>query len=91
VFAEAFSFPSFYGENMNAWIDCMSDSSTSARTGMTELKIEPNEKVVIEIPEAEKWKERCPDIFDAFIECTTFANYRNLEVGEEAPLLLFLH
>lgn len=24
VFAAAFGFPAFYGENMNAWIDCMS-------------------------------------------------------------------
>jgi RNAse (barnase) inhibitor barstar len=24
VFAEVFGFPSFYGRNMDAWIDCMS-------------------------------------------------------------------
>ena len=24
VFADAFGFPSFYGRNMDAWIDCMS-------------------------------------------------------------------
>jgi hypothetical protein len=23
VFAEAFGFPGFYGQNMDAWIDCM--------------------------------------------------------------------
>ena len=23
VFAEVFGFPSFYGKNMNAWVDCM--------------------------------------------------------------------
>jgi RNAse (barnase) inhibitor barstar len=25
VFADVFDFPDYYGRNMNAWIDCMSD------------------------------------------------------------------
>jgi len=25
VFAKDFDFPSYYGENMDAWIDCMDD------------------------------------------------------------------
>ena len=28
VFTEAFGFPGFYGRNMNAWIDCLTNQST---------------------------------------------------------------
>jgi hypothetical protein len=91
VFKEAFGFPDFFGNNMDAWIDCMSDLSTTIQKGMTEFEIEHGDKVILDIPEADEWKKRCPDIFEAFIECTSFANYRNLKVGEDAPLLLFLH
>lgn len=69
----------------------MSDISTTIQEGMTTLRIEPNEKIVLDVPEADAWKKRCPEVFEAFIDCIAFANYRNVEVGEEAPLLLYLH
>ena len=91
VFAQAFGFPDFYGRNMDAWIDCMSDISTTSQQGMTAVRIGLNEKLILDIPEADAWKKRCPEVFEAFIDCVAFANYRNLEAGEEASLLLFLH
>ena len=91
VFAEAFGFPSFYGRNMDAWIDCMRDISTSKHKGMTELVIEPNEKIVIDIPEAESLRKRCTEVFDHSIDCTGFVNFRHLGKGKATFLLLFLH
>lgn len=91
VFAEAFGFPDFYGRNMNAWIDCMSDVSTTGREGMTSFRIELGDKLVLDIPEAEAWKKRCPEVFEAFVECVAFANCRNLEADEQCELLLLLH
>lgn len=38
VFATAFGFPSFYGRNMDAWIDCLTCFDDS-ESGMTEVHV----------------------------------------------------
>jgi RNAse (barnase) inhibitor barstar len=64
VCKEAFGFPDYYGENMNAWIDCISDL------------IEYEEVFHVEIAETEDFKSRLTEIFHVLIECTAFVNSR---------------
>ena len=64
VFAELFSFPDYYGRNMDAWIDCMSDDEIC------------REVVLLEIQRAMDFKKRLPDIFDALVDCSAFVNER---------------
>jgi hypothetical protein len=48
VFARTFAFPDFYGRNMDAWIDCMSNLDDS-ETGMTKVHGTPSDPVVLQI------------------------------------------
>jgi RNAse (barnase) inhibitor barstar len=48
VFSAALGFPSFYGRNMDSWIDCMT-SGDAAADGLTTVTILPGEILVLEI------------------------------------------
>ena len=61
---EAFSFPDYYGHNMDAWIDCMSDIGVS------------DALVVIRLENSKDFSSRLPQIWSALIECTAFVNQR---------------
>jgi hypothetical protein len=86
---EAFGFSDFYGNNMNAWIDCL--SYLEEDDGMTKFCVEKDEILHIEINETEDFNKRQPEIFDALIECTAFVNQRYLETGNKPRIaLLFI-
>jgi RNAse (barnase) inhibitor barstar len=72
-FFEEFSFPGYYGRNMNAWIDCMSD-------------LTPEEGHIIHINNIKKLKEKNMEIYEAIIECTAFVNWRFTE-NNSSPVL----
>lgn len=48
VFALELGFPSFYGKNMNAWIDCMS-AIDDPDGGMTTVHASPGDPVVLRL------------------------------------------
>jgi RNAse (barnase) inhibitor barstar len=72
-FKEAFGFPDYYGNNMNAWIDCMSDED-----GL----------IVLHFSNIETLKHSAPDIYNAIIECSAFVNYRCVEGGSQPIIIL---
>lgn len=83
-FSSAFGFPDFFGRNMNAWIDCM----TNLDEEFNAVQVQPGELVCIALDNAANFKTRCPEQFQAFVECASFVNWRRLEVGEPAILVL---
>ena len=83
-----FGFPDFYGRNMNAWIDCL--SSLREDDGMTALLIGPDEFLHLEVPDAEALRQRAPDVFAAFTDCTAFINRRYVQFGELPAIALVL-
>ena len=87
TFAESFGFPDFYGRNMNAWIDCMSYLD-DPDAGMTSIHVAPGEVVVLCVAAVADLRKRCPDIYDALIECSSFVNYRRIVRGAPAVLAL---
>jgi hypothetical protein len=87
VFAEAFGFPGFYGRNMNAWIDCMSYLD-DPEAGMSTVHAPPNEVVVLQLDGVDDFSRRCPEFYEAIIECAAFVNWRKIEMGEPAVLAL---
>ena len=87
AFALAFGFPSFYGRNMNAWIDCMT-SLDSPADGMTSVHGSASDPVVLHLDNANAVPK---EIFDALVEGAAFVNWRRLEVGEPAILMLAFH
>jgi len=90
VFAKAFGFPNFYGRNMNAWIDCMTDLDEPG-TGMTEVHTPPGGIVVVKILNAKGLSERCPEQFEALNRCSAFVNWRRREQGGSPLLALSYH
>jgi RNAse (barnase) inhibitor barstar len=83
-FASAFGFPDFFGRNMDAWIDCM----TNLDEEFNSIYVQPGELVCVAIDRAAEFKAHCPDQFLAFVECAAFVNWRRLEIGEPAILVV---
>jgi RNAse (barnase) inhibitor barstar len=73
VFAKQFNFPAYYGRNMDAWNDCMSDIS---------------ECVAIHINNVSKLKDKNREIYDSLIECSAFINWRSTKEGRDPIVAL---
>ncbi len=87
VFVEALGFPSFYGRNMDAWIDCMT-SIDAPEDRMTRVHAPKGGVAVLSLSDATGFAARCPEIYGAIIECSAFVNYRRMETGEPPVLAL---
>ena len=83
-----FGFPTFYGRNMDAWIDCM--SSLRDDDGMVGVMLEPGERLELEVRQAEERSRRLPDVMLALVECTAFVNQRYEDAGEPPAIALVL-
>lgn len=87
VFIEAFGFPDFFGRNMNAWIDCM----TGLDDEFSKVQVAKGEMVCICLDNAGYFKQNCPEVYQAFMECSAFVNYRRIEVGRPPILAVSLY
>ena len=85
VFSEAFGFPDFYGRNMDAWIDCLTYLDDPA-AGMTRVHALSGGVVTLKLLGITEFAVRCPEQYDALIECAAFVNWRLVESGH-APVL----
>ena len=75
-FAKTFDFPGYYGRNMDAWNDCMSDYCYSSRI------------VSLHIDNAADFKRLNPEAFAALVECSAFINWRSTEKGGDPLVVL---
>ncbi|MGE3802657.1 MAG: barstar family protein [Candidatus Kapaibacterium sp.] len=88
LFRNILGFPEFYGENMDAWVDCL--TYIDEPVGMTSLTVARGELLLMEIVEASEFSKRCADQFQALIECTAFVNKRRVDIGGNPVLALLL-
>jgi len=86
-FSTVFGFPNFYGENMNAWIDCMT-SLDKPEDGMSAVHTANDGVLTLQLENVKAFREQHPDFYAAIIECSAFVNWRRLEVGESSVLAL---
>ncbi len=84
-FKEAMGFPAFYGNNMNAWIDCMSYID-DPEAGMSSITVAPGESLEITAHGIEFAYQKCPDVLQAFLECTAAVNQRFIELKSRTRL-----
>ena len=84
----AFGFPDFYGNNMNAWIDCLSGLRDG--DGMSAFTLAPGEVLQIEVFHSDVLRRQAPEILEALKECTAEVNERYAEFGENPALSLLL-
>ncbi|QOQ78157.1 barstar family protein [Pseudomonas poae] len=85
VFAEKFGFPSFYGSNMDAWVDCLSYLDNPSAE-MSSIHVQSGQPLSLVIDNAQNFKRRCPEQFEALVECAAFVNWRVVVAGG-TPLL----
>ena len=86
-FKEKMGFPDFYGNNMNAWIDCMS-SINAPSDGMSSVLVSKCTTLDIVVIHTENAVEICPEVLQGLIECTAFVNLRFIDSGTETRLKL---
>jgi hypothetical protein len=84
VFAKVFGFPDFYGRNMNAWIDCMT-SLDEPDHGMSTVHGSPTDPVVLQVDNVNAVSN---ENYQDLVAAAAFVNWRKLEVGEPAILML---
>lgn len=89
IFKMTFGFPDFYGRNMDAWIDCMTEID-DRESGMTKVWINNTDTLIIELVNSSSFKERCSDIYLALLECSAFVNYRKIESNKQAMIAIAL-
>ncbi|TAH33848.1 barnase inhibitor [Candidatus Saccharibacteria bacterium] len=87
VFKQAMGFPEFYGNNMNAWIDCMGDIHED--TGMSNVLLAANQPLNLVILNTKIFNQTCPDVLAALVEDTAFVNDERLQ--NQAPIRLIFH
>ncbi len=71
----AFGFPSYYGANWNAWIDCMSCIDDPSG-GLSTVHVPAGETLEIELTDTKALWKRCPELLQSLTECTAFVNER---------------
>ena len=87
VFARTLGFPESYGRNMNAWIDCMT-CLDDAEACMSSVHGPPTDPVVLQIDAVNNLPQ---DIYESLVECAAFVNWRRIEQGDQAILVLSFH
>lgn len=87
IFSEKMGFPSFYGNNMNAWIDCMT-SLDCPEDGMTKVHAPKDGFLVLKLNNVNDMIKACPTAYEALVDDVAFVNYRKMEVGERPVLAL---
>lgn len=78
VFAEVMGFPNFYGNNNNAWIDCMSYIDDKD-AGMSKVTVTPSESLSIIVSGTENAIETTSEVFLGFIEIVSIVNQRFID------------
>jgi hypothetical protein len=87
VFQNALGFPGYYGRNMDAWIDCLTYAD-DAQAGMVATPVPRGKVLTLLIEDAGRFRNRCPEQYDALIEGSAAVNNRRIEQGEPAVLVL---
>lgn len=85
----AFGFPDFYGNNMNAWVDCLSYLRDD--DAMSSFRLQPDEMLSIELLHADCLRQQAPQILEELEFCIAALNERYADYGEKPALELVLH
>jgi hypothetical protein len=84
----AFGFPDFYGNNLSAWIDCLSGLRDD--DGMSRFVLGPHDSLLIRLTHASALQQRAAPIMRGLQTGVAEVNERCREAGEPALLQLQL-
>jgi hypothetical protein len=77
--AAVFGIPEFYGRNLDAWIDCVSDMRSDSR--MTKFRLASGQVLQIELADSGTVRTVAPEIFSGFLDVVMAVNQRGRESG----------
>ena len=77
TFAQTLGFPDFYGRTMDAWIDC----PIYEDDGMTDFPVGPGDVLTLQLEDCKDFRDRCPEIYEALIDCAAFVNWSRIKMG----------
>ncbi len=83
-----FGFPDYYGNTMDAWVDCLSYLRDGE--GMTRFALGENEMLAIEIANSALLRQNLPDLLEELAFCVGGINERYEDYGEKPALKLVL-
>jgi len=86
TWAEACGFPAFYGRNMDAWIDCL--TYVDEGDGMSNILVPAGDVLTLLLDEGKAFRDRCPELYAAIVECAASVNWRRLERGDRAIIAI---
>ena len=89
VFARVLGFPSFYGCNMNAWVDCLTYVD-DPEDRMTTIYAAEGNILVLDLGACSDFARRCPEQYEAILSNVGFVNYRRMEAGAKPVLASFI-
>ena len=81
-----FGFPDFYGNNMDAWVDCLSYLRDD--DGMCKFRLDLDEVLRIEVIHASALHAKNPEIIEELQFCVEAINNRYADYGEKPALEL---
>ncbi|GAC1411425.1 MAG: barstar family protein [Burkholderiaceae bacterium] len=84
----AFGFPTSYGRNMDAWIDCL--SYLRDHDAMSTIRLKAGEVLHIEIVHTDAWRASQPDMLNEVLYCISGINERYDDYGEKPALRVTL-
>src|SRR3569832_2556165 len=84
---QKFGFPDFYGNNMDAWIDCLS-SLREPDSGMTSFALASDEILRITVDHSAALRKKSPQLLTALEECTVVVFLCFVVLGVFLVLLL---
>ena len=87
VFSASLGFPSTYGRNMSAWVDCLTSLDNPA-AGMTKIHAAKGGIVTLVLEHVDELAKRSPELLKAIEESAAFVNWRRIEAGQPAVLAL---
>jgi hypothetical protein len=87
VLAEAFGFPTTYGRNIDALVDCLT-SLDNPKAGMSRIHVVPGQIVTLAIAEADELIAKHRKLLDTLTDALAFVNWRRLERGQPSVIAL---
>jgi RNAse (barnase) inhibitor barstar len=84
AFQRELGFPEIYGHNMDAWIDCMSELD-DPMSKMTKIHGSAEDPVVLHLYNAGDIPR---EVFEALNEAAAYVNWKRIEDGQPAILML---
>lgn len=84
VLATTLVLPAYYGRNMDALVDVLTNPDTEVRA----FAADEDDNIVLELEDAAGLSTAHPEIWSRFMDAVAFVNHRRLEMGSRATILL---